>query len=1285
MQFEDIWLDPIAEFLADMMRARAGQRGISYARRGKVLQIDLDDPKTISGLVEGSRAYPYVTRLRLGQGPGEYLATECSCPMAMDCKHTVALALSLLYEACDRGSAVARDANAYCGASWPLARKVHALRLSEEVEALFTDKKPLSKMASGSAHPDRRAERWWEDLIQAESAEERSEALWRGMKERTGTNYLSWYYGTCIHNLLAIENPLDLLSAFDAAVEDVAHGFRSKIKKRDPDLAAFLESEAALKAREQFEPRNAERKLFQWLEKDASASDAPRSYVDVVWLTRPGYDGFPLLCFQLLLTTKRLRRAPRHLTAIEALAREADSGVRAFSPEQTRLISWIASLPTVPFCNEGGHVPDDTVLAVGQALEWIALWGVQGMIAWADGGTAQFDLRPAHLTLCPAEDDHLVWSVAFPPGETGNDAAIPLGAADVMSEYYAASRRSGEMHVLQIFVRRGNTLHRLEAGGMPFEVLAALRRIPELPAERLRDTPAGVALVRRLSADTGRGLAGREASVPADAGLVRGLPVVPEVEWRYDEDKALLSVAVRARAHDGTTFYRTHVGEWEQVSQHSAAAGPSASAELAPLAAEEAGTDPFALEDSLRLGQSPFLPVEPGEPSPWFIARQPRREDVAPLEEWLSKLIPDNALFVTDEAGTPVLEWKLHPASLSRLVQWWPARPRGVTYLGTRAFQNVITPRPVGRFSVKVESSGMNWLEVFVEMEQELDALSLDEVAAALNASQEPLLLLSGGRLYRRGDIETYRRKLDALDRLGLDLTPGVQRVHALQLSGLGDEPLREIAETSADLRDVAREARDLAERFKGIPAAAVHAATAAALRPYQREGTDFIVWAAKTFGGAILADDMGLGKTIEVLAALTALQDRVKKHRPSLVVCPASVAHNWQREAQRFAPHLKTVVIERGTARKAILERLGDFDLVIKNYALTRRDADLLAAQDWLMLCVDEAQAIKNPSAQITRTVKSLRAAYRFALTGTPIENRLTDLWSITDFVAPGYLQSLDRFERRVKERGTKHFYAMLRARLRPILIRRLKAVVAPELPPRIEERRDCPMVPSQRKDYLAELKKARMLLEGAPDDRLIGKQRIIMLTALTRLRQICCDPALVGLPDKGSGKVNEVLELVSTLLDAGHKVLLFSQFVRMLRRLETMLAERDVRRYVLTGQTTKRQELVDAFEADDTPSVFLISLKAGGQGLNLVSASHVILFDPWWNPAVEAQAIDRTHRIGQDKTVVAFRLVTQETIEERILELQERKLGIIKNVLDEETFNRTLTREDLQYLLRD
>jgi SNF2 family DNA or RNA helicase len=337
----------------------------------------------------------------------------------------------------------------------------------------------------------------------------------------------------------------------------------------------------------------------------------------------------------------------------------------------------------------------------------------------------------------------------------------------------------------------------------------------------------------------------------------------------------------------------------------------------------------------------------------------------------------------------------------------------------------------------------------------------------------------------------------------------------------------------------------------------------------------------------------------------------------------------------------------------------------------------------------LDEAQFIKNPDAAVSRAAIELVARHRLALTGTPLENRALDLWSILAFVQPGLLGTRRQFTERYDRADTPpHRRRLLAARLRPVLLRRLKSEVARDLPPRIEERRDCELGPKQRKLYAAELLAARREIDRlAAGPGGLRENKIEILARLTRLRQICCHPALVGggraTAADSSGKFDALWELLEPLLAEGQKVLVFSQFVRCLELLEGEMVRRGIPHHKLTGETRRRGEVVAAFESDPDPCVFLISLKAGGTGLNLTAASYVVLFDPWWNPAVEAQAIDRTHRIGQRRTVIAYRMLALGTIEEKIWQLQERKSQLAKSVLGEDGFARALTREDLEYLL--
>jgi SNF2 family DNA or RNA helicase len=444
---------------------------------------------------------------------------------------------------------------------------------------------------------------------------------------------------------------------------------------------------------------------------------------------------------------------------------------------------------------------------------------------------------------------------------------------------------------------------------------------------------------------------------------------------------------------------------------------------------------------------------------------------------------------------------------------------------------------------------------------------------------------------------------------------------------------------------------------------------------------------------GGILADDMGLGKTLQTLTWISWLKERQGRvPKPALVICPASVLHNWRREAERFVPDMKVLVLQSGQARHNLRKQIPQHDLIVTNYALLRRDLEDLQKFSFSAVVLDEAQFIKNPTAQVTQCVKQLKATQRLALTGTPLENRLLDLWSITDFIQPSYLGSQEHFTQTYEPKAEtadgvdaqRIARRRLSAKLRPLMLRRLKSQVAKDLPDRIEVRRDCELGEAQRRLYLAELRRSREQVMQAVAEKGLAKSKIHVLAALTRLRQICCHPTLVG-NDALSGKTDTLFELLEPLLLEGQKVLIFSQFVQMLRLLEAECKQRAISTHILTGETKERQAVVQSFQDDGKAAVFLLSLRAAGTGLNLTTASYVILYDPWWNPAVEAQAIDRSHRIGQTRTVNAYRLIAPGTVEEKIWELQQRKAQAIADVLGEEGFAKSLSQADLEYLFSE
>ncbi len=666
------------------------------------------------------------------------------------------------------------------------------------------------------------------------------------------------------------------------------------------------------------------------------------------------------------------------------------------------------------------------------------------------------------------------------------------------------------------------------------------------------------------------------------------------------------------------------------------------------------------------------VPESNGKPQ---ILDDPRLE---PATYWLSRLdwfTPEPGVWVGDATED----------FLGTLAATWPDRPAEAEYLGDPGFHRLfLNPRPL-KPKLEVQGSGIDWFSVSASWEAEGFRLTPADLRRLQTATGRFVKLPDSG--WMELDPEAVRGAHETISDLGLEnLSASPQRVSMAQAMDLDDAALGRLNEASAG-----KALRQRLAEFQGVPEIEIPASVQAELRPYQKGGFNFLCHLAESGLGAVLADDMGLGKTLQTLTWLAWLRDRhLKEHRPSLVICPASVLHNWRREANRFTPHLKVLLLESGAERHNLRKRIPQHDLIITNYALLRRDLEALQKFEFRAIILDEAQFIKNPSAQVTVSVKQLNADHRVALTGTPLENRLLDLWSIVDFVQSGYLGSSDSFQQNYEPKGDINVWAQrvsrrrLSAKLRPLMLRRLKSQVAEDLPDRIEERRDCELHPEQRKLYLAELRRSREKVLQTVQEKGLGKSKIHVLAALTRLRQICCHPRLVG-NDSASGKTDTLFELLEPLLAEGQKVLVFSQFVQMLKLLQAECQRRELPTFLLAGETKNRHEVVQQFQADSKASVFLLSLRAAGTGLNLTTASYVVLYDPWWNPAVEAQAIDRSHRIGQTSTVNAYRLIAPGTVEEKIWELQQRKAQTIVDVLGEEGFARNLSKTDLEYLFSE
>lgn len=461
-------------------------------------------------------------------------------------------------------------------------------------------------------------------------------------------------------------------------------------------------------------------------------------------------------------------------------------------------------------------------------------------------------------------------------------------------------------------------------------------------------------------------------------------------------------------------------------------------------------------------------------------------------------------------------------------------------------------------------------------------------------------------------------------------------------------------------------------------------------MRPYQEEGMHWLERLRLMYLNGILADDMGLGKTLQAIAALTQLI-KVRKG-VSLVVCPTSLLYNWKEELHKFNPLLKVLVVDGvPNQRKKLINGIDDYDVIITSYSLLQKDVDQYSDTVFGYVILDEAQHIKNRDTRNAKSVKMLKADYRLILSGTPIENSLDELWSLFDFLMPGFLGSYDRFVEkyiRINPAEQQKNLEYLRKKVAPFILRRMKADVLKDLPPVSELVYHCQLSDVQRDLYRSYAASARDELTKLVERDGFDKVQIHVLATLTRLKQICCHPAIFAKESaevEDSAKYEMLLELLQTLIDGGHKTVIFSQYTKMLKIMKSDFEQKGIRFVYLDGSVKNRLEIVNQFNEDKTISVFLVSLKAGGTGLNLVGADTVVHYDMWWNPAVENQATDRVYRMGQQQNVSVYKLVTLNTIEEKIVEMQKRKMGIVKKVVssDDEIMSK-LTWEDVLELLQ-
>lgn len=472
-------------------------------------------------------------------------------------------------------------------------------------------------------------------------------------------------------------------------------------------------------------------------------------------------------------------------------------------------------------------------------------------------------------------------------------------------------------------------------------------------------------------------------------------------------------------------------------------------------------------------------------------------------------------------------------------------------------------------------------------------------------------------------------------------------------------------------------------QNFSGVEKKTPPSDFLASMRPYQVAGFEWFYFLKRYRFGGCLADDMGLGKTVQTLALLLN-EKKLGEGQPSLVVVPTSLLFNWQREAQKFAPALN-VILYYGTGRQRYKDLISMSDVVLTSYGTVLRDIDFLKNLKFHYIILDEAQMIKNPASQISQTLRLLCGTYRLALSGTPIENNLSELWSMFSFINPGMLGSYksfaNNFIRPIEKEMNENAAGVLRKLIFPFVLRRTKEQVAKDLPPKNEIVLYAEMLPKQRMLYEITRDTYRGKIKLSIDNNGVERSHLQILEGLLRLRQISCHPRLFDSSFSGdSGKFQLIQESIQDVVGEGHRVLVFSQFVKSLEMLRERISEYGITSEILTGATRDRQAVVDRFQKKGGAQVFFISLKAGGTGLNLTSADYVIHIDPWWNPSAENQASDRAYRIGQTRTVFVYKMITKDSIEERILELQQRKKNLMQSIIQTEgAFFKQLSGEDV------
>ncbi|WP_137875778.1 SNF2-related protein [Rhodococcus sp. Q] len=579
-----------------------------------------------------------------------------------------------------------------------------------------------------------------------------------------------------------------------------------------------------------------------------------------------------------------------------------------------------------------------------------------------------------------------------------------------------------------------------------------------------------------------------------------------------------------------------------------------------------------------------------------------------------------------------------------------------------------------------------DWFDLEITVRVEGQPVPFKDVFTALSAGDSHLLLPDGAYL-SLDKPELQRLKALITEARDMhDQDPNQLRLSRFQ-AGVWEElaALGVVERQAEQWRVQVQGLLDLTETADLEPPSTLRAT----LRPYQLDGFRWLAFLWTNRLGGILADDMGLGKTVQSLALICHARQTKSSAEPVLIVAPTSVVPNWASEAQRFAPHLKVVAMSETSAKRgaALGESIEGADVVITSYTLARLDADEYESYRWSMLLLDEAQFVKNHRSKAYQAMRRIDAPTKIAISGTPLENTLMELWSLLSITAPGLFPHPTKFQEfyrtPIEKSGDTELLAQLRRRIRPLMLRRTKEQVAADLPEKQEQVLEVELSPQHRKLYDTRLQRERQKILGLVDD--LDSNRFTILQSLTVLRQLSLDPALVDDTHRtvGSAKIDALIEQLEDVVAGGHRALVFSQFTGFLDRVRTRLDAENIAHSYLDGRTRGRAQVLDEFKSGDAP-VFLISLKAGGFGLNLTEADYCFLLDPWWNPATEAQAVDRTHRIGQTRNVMVYRLIAKDTIEEKVMTLKGRKSELFSSVVDEGgAFSSSLSAEDIRELL--